>query len=124
MPLKILIVEDSSVFRDLIAATVESVGGARAITAASGFEALKLLPRHKFDLIMTDLQMPDINGLELINFVKRNPNYRETPLFVITSDTREQQRERVLAMGAVEYILKPFEPTDLAVLVRRYLQIG
>jgi two-component system chemotaxis response regulator CheY len=122
--LKILIVEDSSVFRELIAATVESVDGVRAITAASGFEALKLLPRHKFDLIITDLQMPDINGLELINFVKKNPNYRETPLFVITSDVREEQRERGLALGAVEYILKPFEPSDLAGLVRRYLQIG
>ena len=124
MRLKILIVEDSSVFRELIAATVESVDGVRAITAASGFEALKLLPRHKFDLIITDLQMPDINGLELINFVKKNPNYRETPLFVITSDVREEQRERGLALGAVEYILKPFEPSDLAGLVRRYLQIG
>ena len=124
MPLKILIVEDSSVFRELIAATVESVDGVRAITAASGFEALKLLPRHKFDLIITDLQMPDINGLELINFVKKNPNYRETPLFVITSDVGEEQRERGLALGAVEYILKPFEPSDLAGLVRRYLQIG
>ena len=120
---KILIVEDSSVFRELIAATVESVGGVRAITAASGFEALKLLPRHKFHLIITDLQMPDINGLELINFVKKNPNYRETPLFVITSDSREEQRERGLALGAVEYILKPFEPEDLAKLVRRYLNI-
>ena len=119
-----MIVEDSSVFREMIAATVESVGGVRAITAATGFEALKLLPRHKFNLIITDLQMPDINGLELINFVKKNPNYRETPLFVITSDTRVQQRERGLALGAVEYILKPFEPEDLAQLVRRYLHIG
>lgn len=123
MPHKILIVEDSSVFRELIAATVESVGGVRAITAASGFEALKLLPRHKFHLIITDLQMPDINGLELINFVKKNPNYRETPLFVVTADTREEQREKGLALGAVEYILKPFEPNDLAALVRRYLSL-
>ena len=124
MPLKVLIVEDSAVFRELIAATVESVGGVRAITAATGFEALKLLPRHKFDLITTDLQMPDINGLELINFVKKNPNYRDTPLFVITSDGREPQRQKGLALGAVEYIIKPFEPSDLAGLVRRYLNIG
>jgi two-component system chemotaxis response regulator CheY len=122
--LKILIVEDSSVFRELIAATVESISGVRAIVAGTGFEALKLLPRHRFDLIITDLQMPDINGLELINFVKKNPNYRDTPLFVITSDEREQHRQRALALGADEYILKPFEPTALDGLVRRHLNIG
>lgn len=124
MARKILIVEDSSVFRELIAATVESISDVRAITAGSGFEALKLLPRHRFELIITDLQMPDINGLELINFVKKNPNYRDTPLFVITSDSCEQQRQKGLQLGAVEYLLKPFEPTNLEALVRRYLKVA
>ena len=53
--------------------------------------------------------MPDINGLELINFVKKNPNYRDTPLFVVTTEGREQDRARGLALGASEYVVKPFE---------------
>src|SRR5689334_14984079 len=113
MGFKVLIVEDSKASRDFIAATVESVAGVEAVTTSSGFEALKILPRHKFDLIITDINMPDINGLELINFVKKNPRYRETPLFVITTEGRSQDREKGLALGAAEYLIKPFEPKNL-----------
>ena len=124
MGFKILIVEDSKASREFIASTAESINGVQAISTHSGFEALKLLPRYRFDLIITDINMPDINGLELINFVKKNPNYRETPLFIITTEGREQDRERGLALGAVEYLVKPFQPNDLHVLLKRYLKIA
>jgi two-component system, chemotaxis family, chemotaxis protein CheY len=123
MRFKVLIVEDSKASREFIAATVEAVDGVQAIGTHSGFEALKLLPRHRFDLIITDINMPDINGLELINFVKKNPNYRSVPLFIITTEGREQDRERGLALGAVEYLVKPFEPKSLEGLIKRYLKI-
>src|SRR4051812_29681712 len=122
MSYKVLIVEDSKASRELIASTVEAVHGVEAITAASGFEALKILPRYRFDLIITDINMPDINGLELINFVKKNPNYREPPLFVITTEGRDQDRARGLALGAAEYLVKPFAPQNLEGLLRRYLK--
>ena len=124
MGLKVLIVEDSKASREFIAATVESISGVEALTTASGFEALKLLPRHRFDLIITDINMPDINGLELINFVKKNPNYRDTPLFIITTEGREQDRDRGMALGASEYLVKPFEPQHLEGLLRRYLKLA
>jgi len=124
MGLKVLIVEDSKASREFIAATVESISGVEAFTTSSGFEALKLLPRHRFDLIITDINMPDINGLELINFVKKNPNYRETPLFIITTEGREQDRDRGMALGAAEYLVKPFEPQNLEGLLRRYLKLA
>lgn len=124
MGLKVLIVEDSKASREFIAATVESISGIEAFTTASGFEALKLLPRHRFDLIITDINMPDINGLELINFVKKNPNYRETPLFIITTEGREQDRDRGMALGASEYLVKPFDPKQLEGLLRRYLKLA
>jgi two-component system chemotaxis response regulator CheY len=124
MGFKVLIVEDSKAAREFIAATVESVSGVEAVTTASGFEALKLLPRHRFDLIITDINMPDINGLELINFVKKNPNYRETPLFIITTEGCERDRDRGLALGAVEYLVKPFQPQSLEGLLKRYLKLA
>jgi two-component system chemotaxis response regulator CheY len=124
MAFKVLIVEDSKAAREFIAATVESVSGVEAVTTASGFEALKLLPRHRFDLIITDINMPDINGLELINFVKKNPNYRETPLFIITTEGCEKDRDRGLALGAVEYLVKPFQPQSLEGLLKRYLKLA
>jgi two-component system, chemotaxis family, chemotaxis protein CheY len=122
MKFKVLIVEDSKVSREHIAATVEAVDGVEAVTTASGFEALKLLPRHRFDLIITDINMPDINGLELINFVKKNPNYRDVPLIIVTTEGREQDRTRGLALGAAGYLVKPFQPEDLEALLRRFLK--
>jgi two-component system chemotaxis response regulator CheY len=124
MGFKVLIVEDSKASREFIAATVEAVDGVEAVTTSSGFEALKILPRHRFDLIITDINMPDINGLELINFVKKNPRYRDTPLFVITTEGRAQDRDKGLALGAAEYLIKPFEPRSLEGLLKRYLRIA
>ena len=107
----------------ILAAAIQELTGVEVHTAVSGFEALKVLPRHRFALIITDINMPDINGLELINFVKKNPHYRETPLFVVTTEGREQDRQRGLQLGANEYVVKPFTPQSIAELVRRYLKL-
>jgi two-component system, chemotaxis family, chemotaxis protein CheY len=122
MGYKVLIVEDSEASRDYLSTAVASFDGAEVVATDRGFEALKLLPLHRFDLIITDIQMPDINGLELINFVKKNPNYRNTPLFIVTAEGREQDRARGLALGASEYLVKPVKQEDLIGLLRRYLQ--
>jgi two-component system, chemotaxis family, chemotaxis protein CheY len=124
MGYKVLIVEDSETSRDYLAAAVTSFDGVEVVATDRGFEALKLLPLHRFDLIITDIQMPDINGLELINFVKKNPNYRNTPLFIVTAEGREQDRARGLALGASEYLVKPVKVEDLVGLLRRYLQLA
>jgi two-component system chemotaxis response regulator CheY len=123
LSLKVLIVEDSRATRELLAAAVTAVGEIEVFTAVSGFEALKVLPRHRFALIITDLNMPDINGLELINFVKKNPHYRDTPLVVVTTEGREQDRARGLLLGANEYVVKPFAPGHIAELVKKYLDL-
>ena len=121
--MKVLIVEDSKATRELLATTVQMIGGVEVICAVSGFEALKVLPRYQFSLIITDINMPDINGLELINFVKKNPHYRDTPLFVVTTEGRDQDRARGLALGASEYLIKPFESEVLVALVKQYLKL-
>ena len=120
-PDEVAFVDDSKATRELIATVVEGVDECQAFEAQSGFDALKILPRHQFDLIITDINMPDINGLELINFVKKNPNYRETPLLIVSTESSEQDRLRGLALGASDYLVKPFEPDALLALVRRYL---
>ena len=124
MGYKVLIVEDSQASRDFLAAAVASFDGVEVVTTSRGFEALKLLPRHRFDLIITDIQMPDINGLELINFVKKNPNYRQTPLFIVTAEGREQDRERGLQLGASDFLVKPLGEDQLHALLRQYLKLA
>ena len=121
---RILIVEDSPTMRSLLTSSLEELEGAvKIVEVGSGFEALRHLPRERFDLIVTDINMPDINGLELINFVKKNPNYRDVPLFVVTTEGREQDRTRGIALGASEYLIKPFASDVLIALVKRYLKL-
>ena len=118
---KILIIEDSPTMRSLLVSTIETLEGYEIVEASSGFEALRLLPREKMDLIITDINMPDINGLELISYVKNNPNYRNIPLFIISTESSEKDREKGLALGADAYLVKPFDPLKLQDLIRRYL---
>ena len=118
---KILITEDSPTMRSLLVSTIETLEGYEIVEAASGFEALRLLPRENVDLIITDINMPDINGLELISYVKNNPNYRHIPLFIISTESSEKDREKGLALGADEYLVKPFNPQKLQEMIRRYI---
>ena len=121
MSYKILIAEDSSTMRSLIVSTISAMGNYQLIEAANGFEALRILPREKVDLVITDINMPDINGLELISFIKNNPNYKDTPLFIISTEGSEKDRDKGLSLGADAYLVKPFNPTELQDLVRQYL---
>lgn len=121
MPKKILIAEDSPTMRALIVSTIAAMGEFETVEAANGFEALRILPREKVDLIITDINMPDINGLELISFIRNNENYRTTPLFIISTEGSERDREKGLALGANAYLVKPFAPPQLQELVRKYL---
>jgi two-component system chemotaxis response regulator CheY len=97
------------------------MGDYKTVEAANGFEALRILPREKVDLIITDINMPDINGLELISFIRNNENYRETPLFIISTEGSERDREKGMSLGANAYLVKPFAPERLQQLIREYL---
>ena len=110
----ILVVEDSATMRSLISATLEELGTPVKVTEAeSGFEALRMLPRDSFDLIVTDINMPDINGLELVSFVKRNEKYANIPLIIVSTEGSDRDREKGLELGADAYLVKPFEPDAL-----------
>lgn len=121
MPKKILIAEDSSTMRSLIVSTIIAVGDFEIVEAANGFEALRILPREKVDLVITDINMPDINGLELVSFIKSNENYRSTPLFIISTEGSERDRAKGLSLGADAYLTKPFSPQELQSLIVRFL---
>jgi two-component system chemotaxis response regulator CheY len=111
---KILIVEDSATMRSMLTASLEDLDIPVKVTeASSGFEALRFLPRDDFDLIVTDINMPDINGLELVSFVKRNEKYSNIPLIIVSTEGSDRDREKGLELGADAYLVKPFEPEVL-----------
>ena len=122
---RILIVEDSPTMRALLSSALEDLEVPVKITeASSGFEALRYLPREPFDLIVTDINMPDINGLELVSFAKSNDAYRSIPLIIVSTERTEQDRERGLELGADAYLAKPFEPEVLREVVVDLLSRG
>jgi two-component system chemotaxis response regulator CheY len=116
----VLVVEDSATMRSFVVAALEAEGF-EVTTAKSGFEALKVLKQDTFKIIITDVNMPDINGLEVVRFVRDNPNHKQTPLLIISTDGRDKDRERGMKLGATDYLIKPFTPEDLIATVRRCL---
>ncbi len=117
---RVLIVEDSSAMRAFVRATLESSKLAKNIVeAAGGFEALRLLPRDRFDLALVDINMPDIHGLEVIKMMRSSPQHRTVPLIVISSEASQKDRERGLALGADTWLAKPFTPEQLIETVQR-----
>jgi two-component system chemotaxis response regulator CheY len=115
---RLLVVEDSPTMRDWIATVLEDLEQPVKIDqAASGFEALRLLPRQQYDLIVTDINMPDIHGLELISFVRSDARHATTPLVIVSTEGSEEDRRRGLALGANAYLVKPFAAPALLRLV-------
>ena len=126
--MKILVVEDSPSMRSFLTAVLESgddtIDELDIVEAASGFEALRTLPHHTFDAILTDINMPDINGLELVSFLKNHPVYRTIPIMVISTEGTEEDRRRAAALGAEEYLVKPFQAAELLAKLRRLLRVA
>jgi two-component system chemotaxis response regulator CheY len=118
---RVLVVEDSEATRSLMVGALDDPDRVEVFEAASGFEALRMLPRHVFDLIVTDVNMPDINGLELIGFLKNHPQYKTIPIVVVSTEIAEEDVHRALALGSAEYVRKPFQPEELSSAVARAL---
>ena len=108
--------------RGFVTAALEAHGPYSVTQAESGFHALKILPRGRYDLIITDINMPDINGLELVRFIRESETHKQTPLLIISTDGREADRDRGLKLGANAYLTKPFQPKQLLEIVRSLLK--
>lgn len=124
---KILVVEDSFSMRSFVRSALEAgdeLPGVDVVEASGGFEALRLLPRGPYDLVITDINMPDINGLELIQFIRNNEHHRTTPILLISTQSSGRDRERGLSLGADGYVVKPFSPEDLRRHVKDQLGKG
>lgn len=121
MEKRVLIVEDSSAMRSMIASTVEEMKGYVTVEAANGFEALRIIPKERFDLIITDINMPHINGLEIISFVKNHPSFNSIPIIIVTTEQSEEDRKKGISLGASEYVIKPFNPDHLKKVVKKVL---
>jgi two-component system, chemotaxis family, chemotaxis protein CheY len=119
----VLIVEDSPTMRQLIAFALKRIRGVRIVEASDGVDGLKKLSSERFDLILTDINMPIMDGLKLVSLVRNDANYKMIPIVVITTEGAQEDRERALALGANDYITKPIQPTKILDIARNLLKI-
>jgi two-component system chemotaxis response regulator CheY len=115
--LRVLLAEDSHNMRAFVRSALEAegseLGDVEVVEASSGFDALRLLPRGPYDLVITDINMPDINGLELVQFIRKSEQHKATPILLISTLSSERDCERGLSLGANGYLTKPFTPEVL-----------
>jgi two-component system chemotaxis response regulator CheY len=111
--IKILIVDDSITIRRIITNALKTVGFTDTIEASNGKEALEKLTSGKVDFIITDWNMPEMNGLDLIKEIRANPVYSSMPILMITTRGTEHDVVEALQAKVNSYIMKPFTPQEL-----------
>lgn len=120
MPQKILVVEDDRSVQSLISYKLKN-SGFEVTLASNGAEALELLGKNTVDLILADLMMPVMSGKEFLVAVKSNDLTKDIPVVILTAKTLENEVIEGLALGADDYIKKPFSPAELIARVRNVL---
>ena len=116
-----LIVDDSKVMREMVIACLRACEDLAFTQASSGLEALERLSLRRFDVVVLDLNMPDIGGYEVIEFVRGQDRLRSLPILVVTTRGDEGSRARALGAGATRFMTKPFSPDALLGEVRALL---
>ncbi len=116
----VLVVDDSTTVRKFVAASL-NMKGFRVVTAADGVEALERMPAEKFDLIITDLNMPDMDGFEFIRTLRETPEYRDIPLIVLSSMTDLKNKDYALELGALAFLEKPLSTEAIQREVFRFV---
>lgn len=122
---RVLVIDDSAMMRTHVRATL---AGARVlgesvevVETASGFEALRLLHQGAFDVVIVDIHLPDIDGLELLRFIRQSPNHRDVGLVIISTLSSTRDRERAFRLGAHAFVAKPFSAEAITSAIQRSL---
>jgi len=117
----VLVVDDSATMRRMVVASLRTIESVDFQEAASGLEAIERLAVGTIELIVLDLNMPDMHGLEVVAFVRKHATFRRIPIIVVTTRGDDESRNAAIAAGASFYLTKPFNPIALADLVRQLL---
>lgn len=123
MAFKVLIVDDSPAMRKMIRRVLDMSGIelGECLDAGNGQEALDLLRSHWVDIVLTDINMPVMNGEQLLREISNDSLLESIPVMVISTDRTEARLERMLALGARDYVTKPFVPETLGYAMERLL---
>ena len=121
--LNVLVVEDSPPMRKMIVFALSRVKGLTVNEADDGVDALRKLAQTRYDLIVTDINMPILDGLKLVKRLRADGAYMRVPIIIITTEGAAEDRQRALALGANAYITKPIQAPQVIKLVKEILGI-
>lgn len=116
----ILIAEDSASVRKFVSLALK-MQGYRVIAAVDGMDALEKLPGEKIDLLITDLNMPNIDGIKLIKTIREDPEFRDLPIIILSSLSKDEDINQGIEAGANSYLIKPFNQKRVQYEVSKYI---
>lgn len=117
-----LIVDDQADIRRVVRVYLETVHKCEVVEAVNGIDAIKQLLDGRFDVIITDLVMPEMTGLELVGYVRRHDALRSIPIVMLTSQGDDTDRRKAAALGVNDYLIKPFAPLAMKPVIEKYLE--
>jgi two-component system chemotaxis response regulator CheY len=117
---KILAVDDSASMRQMVSFTLQQAGH-QVLEAIDGVKALELAKTGPVDLVLSDVNMPNMSGLELVKELRALPDYRFTPILILTTESGTDKKSEGKAAGATGWIVKPFNPDQLLATVAKVL---
>jgi len=117
----VLIADDSKTSQMLVKTTLQRIAGLQFLTADNGVEALAVVQKSRVDLLVTDINMPELDGIGLIRAVRAEHDAKRLPILIITAKGEEQARDQGMALGANGYVLKPLSGRELAEHANRLL---
>ncbi len=126
MAYTVLVVDDSSSIRAIIKKIIKVSGFdvAGFLDASDGQEALAVMEANRVDLVLTDINMPNMNGLELITRIKENDHLASIPVVVVSTEGSEKKMAEAVSLGAVGYVKKPFVPEEIKQTLNKILEVG
>ncbi len=116
----ILAVDDSSSLRQMVAFTLKS-SGFDVIEAVDGLDAIEKLGDRSVDLVLTDQNMPRMDGITLVKHLRKLPQFKATPILILTTESSDEMKQAGRAAGATGWLVKPFDPRKLVDVIRKVL---
>lgn len=119
--LSILAVDDSTSMRQMVSFTLKNAGY-KVVEAVDGEDALDKARNHNFDLILTDQNMPRLDGIGLTRKLREHPNFRNTPILILTTESSDHMKQMGRDAGATGWLVKPFDPAKLIEVIRKVVR--
>lgn len=119
----VLVVDDSPTMRQLIVFALKRLRDVSITEANDGVDGLKKISSAKFDLVLTDINMPVMDGLKLVSLIRGDATHKDVPIVVITTEGGQEDKDRAMALGASSYITKPIQANSVLTIVKGLLDI-